>query len=251
MDLLERTRDLARRHPWEQARADVFVKVLASSGAFSHPVQIIDVGAGDGWIADQVARKVQPGSSVVAWDTNYSAADLAELAADAPSNLRFTEQRPHDPADWLLMLDVVEHVEDDAGFVADLVAANLRPGGFVLASVPAWQALYSSHDAALQHFRRYAPKTFRAVLEQAGLRIVGDGGMFSSLLIPRVIEVLRERRSPRDPAENSGVGAWTGGPTLTAALTAVLRADGAVGQFSGRLGVRLPGLSIWAVGQNS
>ncbi len=55
------------------------------------------------------------------------------------------------------MLDVIEHVEDDVGFVRDVVDGSLAPGGWVLVSVPAYQSLFSSHDRALKHFRRYAP----------------------------------------------------------------------------------------------
>lgn len=65
-------------------------------------------------------------------------------------------------ADLFVVSDVIEHIADDAGFVSDLVAA-MRPGAFLLITVPADPALWTQHDEAFGHFRRYLPDTLREV----------------------------------------------------------------------------------------
>src|SRR4030095_9935198 len=83
--------------------------------------------------------------------------------------------------DLVLLLDVIEHVEDDAGFLDGSIVPHLAPGGVLIVSVPAYQGLYSSHDDALAHHRRYSPGRLRAVLEPR-LDVAARGGLFASLL---------------------------------------------------------------------
>lgn len=62
--------------------------------------------------------------------------------------------------DVVLMTDVLEHIEDDA---ASAIAALelVHPGGIVIATVPAYQWLFSPRDAHHHHFRRYGKRQFR------------------------------------------------------------------------------------------
>src|SRR5262249_36544899 len=69
--------------------------------------------------------------------------------------------------DVVLMLDVLEHFHDEAA-VLDTARALLRPGGTLLVSVPAYQALWSQHDVVLQHVRRYTARRLRRALEAGG-----------------------------------------------------------------------------------
>lgn len=63
---------------------------------------------------------------------------------------------PHEPGsfDLVAALDVLEHVHDDRGS-ARALADLVRPGGWLLVTVPAHQALWGSHDRRLHHVRRY------------------------------------------------------------------------------------------------
>jgi SAM-dependent methyltransferase len=69
--------------------------------------------------------------------------------------------------DLILMLDVLEHFEDDVAVLAG-VRPLLKPGGALLVCVPAFQSLFSEHDAALQHVRRYSAARVRQSLEAGG-----------------------------------------------------------------------------------
>lgn len=86
--------------------------------------------------------------------------------------------------DMIVLLDVLEHVEDDIAAL-ERIRAKLAPGGRVLVTVPALPWLWSEHDETHHHFRRYTRATLRRSAEAAGLRIV-ETGFFSALLFPLV-----------------------------------------------------------------
>lgn len=69
-----------------------------------------------------------------------------------------------DQVDLVLLMDVIEHIEDDRGMMGALIAA-LRPGARILLTVPADMALWSRHDETAMHFRRYDRRMLRAVWE--------------------------------------------------------------------------------------
>lgn len=60
---------------------------------------------------------------------------------------------------------MMEHVERDDLLIREFNRV-LRPGGFLMATVPAHPYLWSDHDTALHHFRRYTVETFKAVLAE-------------------------------------------------------------------------------------
>jgi 2-polyprenyl-3-methyl-5-hydroxy-6-metoxy-1,4-benzoquinol methylase len=66
---------------------------------------------------------------------------------------------PPESFDVVLMTDVLEHVEDDVAS-AKTALELLRPGGIVVATVPAYQWLYSPRDAHHHHYRRYSKRRF-------------------------------------------------------------------------------------------
>lgn len=66
---------------------------------------------------------------------------------------------PRQSFDVVLMTDVLEHIEDDAS-AANAALRLLKPGGIVVATVPAYQWLYSPRDAWHHHFRRYSKRRF-------------------------------------------------------------------------------------------
>jgi hypothetical protein len=250
MDLNEVSGAGLRRHPWEVARARFFRRVLADAGLLDRPRAILDVGAGDGYLAGEVLASMPAGSTVTCLDPNYTDADLASYAAAARPGITFVRQPPDRRFDILMMLDVIEHVPDDRSFLGGLVAQSLAPGGQVLVSVPAWQSLFSAHDTALKHFRRYSPAACRALLADQGLEAVRSGGLFHSLLFPRALTVAREKLLTllgRPPVPPDNLGAWRGGALVSSVLENALALDNALTHALVRGGVGLPGLSVWAL----
>jgi SAM-dependent methyltransferase len=91
-----------------------------------------------------------------------------------PSNLR-------KKWDVILACDVIEHIEDDR-LAVQWIFDHLKPGGIFFATVPAFQWLFSDHDKALGHFRRYTAKTFDKLLPGDVERL--SGSYFNSYLFP-------------------------------------------------------------------
>lgn len=90
------------------------------------------------------------------------------------------------------MMDVIEHVDDDRGLVADYVA-KVRPGTRFVITVPAFQWLWSGHDVFLEHYRRYTVGQAEAVLRAAGLT-VERGWYFYGAVLPLVAGVRVAKR---------------------------------------------------------
>jgi SAM-dependent methyltransferase len=93
--------------------------------------------------------------------------------------------------DLVVAFDILEHIEED-----DLAAAEirrvLRPGGTALIAVPCDMRLWSAHDEAVHHVRRYERDTLRAVIQKAGLEI---DELWSWNVLLRPVAAWRRRRS--------------------------------------------------------
>ena len=210
----------------------------------------LDVGAGDAWFAEQLRRSLPEGSEVVCWDVNYRDTDISRAAPE--TGLILTADRPTGRFDRILLLDVVEHVADDRPFLQDILTEMLAPGGWVLVSVPAYQGLFSRHDTALGHYRRYSPRRMRHLLDAVGLERVAEGGLFHLLLLPRAAQVVLERVRGRgahneQDAVPVGIGQWAGGARSTALISFVLRSESRLSLALGFRKRTLPGLSYWAL----
>jgi len=120
--------------------------------------------------------------------------------------------------------DVLEHIEDDLAAVWE-IARVLRPGGAVVISVPAHPWLFSEHDAALHHFRRYSKATLRDLLKRGGLRIrrisYWNAALFPAICLHRLLVKPRRGREPRSDTSSSP---WL----INEALAALLAAEAAV-----------------------
>jgi hypothetical protein len=81
------------------------------------------------------------------------------------------------------MFDVLEHIEDEDGALAD-VSAILKPGAPFFLTVPAYSWLTSVDDRDAGHFRRYTLRRLARVLSQAGFGIRFASYMFAPLPLP-------------------------------------------------------------------
>ncbi|HVH47832.1 MAG TPA: methyltransferase domain-containing protein [Labilithrix sp.] len=253
MDLIESTD--GPRHPWEKSRKAFFTSVLSSALRGRAGTEVLDCGAGDAFFSASLAAVVDL-QSVTCWDVGYDAATIGRLekrygAAGGRTSFSFTRSMPGRRFDLILMLDVIEHVQDDVEFVTNIVETCLAPNGLVLVSVPAWQPLFSRHDVLLRHYRRYAPGQCDRVLRDSGLEITNRGGLFHSLVLPRMVAVVRERAEEAvgkaKPLSESAAGTWRGGRVVTSVVDAALRGDNALSHVAARVGLNLPGLSYWAL----
>lgn len=98
---------------------------------------------------------------------------------------------PNDFFDLVLAFDVLEHIEDDR-LAIDEIYRVLKPDGFFIFTVPAFNFLYGSHDQALQHFRRYNKKTIRNRL--LNLSCIELGYWVFSLFLPVAAQRIMQQK---------------------------------------------------------
>jgi len=170
----------------------------ALDAAGTHPRRIGDMGCGTGrnlMLLHEFGWAVGTDLSLPAlrWCRRRG---LQELVAAEITQLPFAEGS----LDLVAASEVLEHVQDDSAAAAEL-ARIVRPGGLLLITVPAYQFLWSEHDEALDHFRRYSARHTRRLLEEAGLRIERLSHCVSFLLAPiclfRVLQRALGRIRPR------------------------------------------------------
>lgn len=195
---------LEQRHWWYAERRALVRRLV---GPLT-PGRALDVGCGGGGNTG-VLRDL--GWQVTGLEYSPVAAqlarsrDLAVVRGDA-QRLPFADAS----MDLVMSTDMWEHIEDDAA-VARETARVLKPGGRALVAVPAGMDLWSGHDVALGHVRRYDRAGLTAVIEGAGLQVV-DLRSWNVLLRP--IARLRRRHNDSDsemeqvhPLVNAGLRA--------------------------------------------
>ena len=115
---------------------------------------ILEAGCGTGGNLATLARR----GSIAAFDPHIDALAFAQ-SRHPDVDIRqgaLPSELPYDEAsfDLVAALDVLEHVEDD-GASAHALVSLVRPGGWLIVTVPAHQALWGTHDRRLHHLRRY------------------------------------------------------------------------------------------------
>jgi hypothetical protein len=246
MDLRERPRGAVQRHPWELARARFFLDVLLGAQEPGLFRSALDAGSGDAYFAQRLAAELPDIEKVVCYDTGYQANSRQQLGIDEP-RVELCTELPAARFDLLLALDVLEHVDDDHGFLLGLVESHIEASGLVLLSVPAWSRLSSRHDRRMLHHRRYQPGQFRRLIDEAGLSIIRGGGLFHTLLVPRVLEVALDGLGLLPDTPDDQVLQWQHGPLLTGTVATGLRIDNILSKLASRIRLPLPGLSEWAL----
>ena len=170
--------DIEPRHFWFHGRRRFIQYALARELArtsFAEPPSAIDLGGGaGGWIKH--LRTEMPGAfkELAFGDSSPRALQLAEavLGPDVPRfhvDLRSLPWR--DRWDIAFLLDVIEHIRDDAEAIRQIRLA-LRPGGLLFATAPAIHRLWTYNDDLERHARRYSRRDFQKLADECGLELI-------------------------------------------------------------------------------
>jgi SAM-dependent methyltransferase len=177
-------------HWWYRGRRR-FLRAELDRLPLAPSARLLDAGCGSGRTLDELARY----GRVSGVDLSPEAVAAARLRGHDDVHVARVEELPFGDAtfDVVTCLDVVEHTPDDRETLAELWRVT-RPGGLLVVTVPAYQALWSWHDEVNLHFRRYDSPSLRAAARCAGWEIVADTHFNSLLLAPAAAVRLAQRR---------------------------------------------------------
>ena len=194
-----RYRELWHSHWWWRARRAVIERAVRRLAVNSPLDNILDIGCGDGLFFHFLeqfgnVRGIESDSRIVSDPTWNQQIEITNFDESYSCEERFN---------LILMLDVLEHIEDDRGAVRKLFEL-LAPGGHVVLTVPAISSLWSQHDVVNGHFRRYLLKKLVDLLESEGLTVVKKRYLFSWAVLPMFVR--RCLHPAQSTIEESGYG---------------------------------------------
>lgn len=181
--------DAIGRHWYYRSKAAALRRAVSGLA----PRRLLDIGAGSGFFSRHLLAAT-PAESALCVDIGYPA-DRDDQVAGKPVHYR-RDTGPTD-CDLVLMMDVLEHVDDDRGLVHHY-AGKVPTGAHFLVTVPAFSFLWSGHDVFLEHKRRYRLPEIEAVLGDAGLEIV-RGAYYFGLVFPLAAAVRLADRNTTEP----------------------------------------------------
>jgi SAM-dependent methyltransferase len=248
MDLTELKNQNSKRHPWELARLEALRIITRQLQSFKGNLTVLDVGCGDGYISRELF-KISGVENIICLDIHLSEKQIQEFSRQGKKIVYINKYSEIDGQlfDLILLLDILEHVEDDKTFLSDIVQEHLNVNGYILITVPAFQLLYSAHDRYLKHCRRYNIKDIIYIVHSAGLEDLSSGYLFCTLLFLRFMSLLCQRLSSNMIIVNSGVGDWRRGELITKFIEFVLSADNKFCLFMNKLDLKIPGLTCWVL----
>jgi len=177
------------RHWYFWGKRRIILELLASHVAGRKGL-VLEAGCGTGRMIGELARF----GDVYAMDVFTEA--LQYCAGRGCANLlqgSVTQLPFKDGAfDLVTSLDVIEHVEDDQAALIELYRV-LKPGGSLVVTVPAYMLLWSQHDIALHHKRRYTMAGLQVKLQRAGFTVTRISA-FNFFVFPAVALLRVSRR---------------------------------------------------------
>jgi SAM-dependent methyltransferase len=183
--------------------------------------RLLEIGAGQGSVSSLLARRfdyvgVEPDPisyRVAARRVGHLGQLLNCSVEELPDEERF---------DIVCAFDVLEHIEDDRGALAQWLR-HLRPGGRLLISVPSGPHRFGVQDEYVGHFRRYDRAGLVEILGQAGLRdleVISYGFPLGHVLEVGRSTVARFRAVPSTRRDGTNASArWLQPPDWAAPAT--------------------------------
>jgi SAM-dependent methyltransferase len=195
MDPIEYQRmyELEDRHWWFQSRLLMIEGLMrrhVAPALDGRRPRLLDLGCGTGMFLSRRAGDAQ------AFGLDFSrqalgfchARGLDRVAQGDAARLPFADGS----FDVVTAFDLIEHVREDGALIAEILRV-LRPGGMLLATVPAHPILWSGHDVSLHHHRRYRRRQFEALFDPARWETIRMTAGFTLIFPPALLIRLSRR----------------------------------------------------------
>ena len=181
--VFDRMAELDQHHWWFIARRRILEALIKRVVRPPQDARILEVGCGTGHNIPMLKEF----GTVEASELDHSARTLANQRHPGTvkeARLPDLSMFERNAYDLIALLDVLEHVPDDLASLR-AIHRRLKPGGALLLTVPANPWMWSAHDAAHHHFRRYTRANLEDLFLRAGLE-VQLLSYFNSLLFPLI-----------------------------------------------------------------
>ena len=227
--------ELDDRHWWYRALRRILSELIRREVRLPADARILEIGCGTGHNLQMLSGF----GHVDGLELDDEAAALSEkrLGRSIPRSPLPQLADVADDYDLIGAFDVIEHIEDDHAALA-AIATKLKRGGKFMMTVPAHPWMWTAHDVANHHKRRYSKKALRSLVEGSPMRL-DRIGYFNSLLFPLAVA---ERTVSKLRGKDDGDVSLPPG-ALNRTLEAVFASER---HLVGRLPLP-PGLSLFAV----
>jgi SAM-dependent methyltransferase len=217
--LMQTMLDVDEHHWWYRGRRQIIHAELDRL-ALPDAARVLDAGCGSGRTLQELVRY----GAVEGVELNEDAAKMAGERGDGEVKVGRLEDLPwaQDTFDLIVCLDVIEHTPDD-GLTLRELRRVCKPGGWLLVTVPAYPALWSAHDEANHHYRRYTRRSLRQAALGSGWQVTRMTSFNSLLLAPAAVVRLAQRR--RRDTNSHSANLDLGPDWLNDALERPLRAE--------------------------
>jgi ubiquinone/menaquinone biosynthesis C-methylase UbiE len=173
--------DLETFYWWFVARRKLLLEVMSDLGDIPESAALLDVGCGTGLNYSVLSKfgKVfgaDPSTEALSFARSRG---LEHLVLSRAEDLQF----PNEMFDVITSMDVLEHTDNDLVSLQEMWRV-LKPGGIVVITVPAYGFLWSEHDEALHHRRRYTAHELRNKLTTAGFEVQRSTYFITLLFFP-------------------------------------------------------------------
>lgn len=184
--VFDRMAELDGQHWWYLARREILAELIAREAKLPPRARILEIGCGTGHNLPMLQRFGEVEAAELDPEARaLSARRLGKLVYDA--GLPELVQQVDGQYEMVALLDVLEHIPDDRGAL-DAIKQLLKPMGALLIAVPANPWMWTAHDVAHHHHRRYRKSQLATLAKQAGYRIELLSP-FNTLLFPPIAAV--------------------------------------------------------------
>lgn len=168
--------DRFRNFFWHVTRSQFVLKALKK---YSKTHSVVDVGAGAGVF--QFHYKMAFPKAQYYFIEPIAA--LRERLQKASGSYAVQGENTPLPQEAIVLLDVVEHIENDVEFLKSL-HSRMASGSLAIITCPAFKLLWSHWDVKMGHFRRYRRKQLVKVAQAAGFEVLESRYLFHLFLLP-------------------------------------------------------------------
>lgn len=172
--------EIGETYWWFTARRSIIVDVLSRTVSRGKHCNILDVGCGPGNMLGYLADF----GMVHGLDMSEEALELCKKRGYGAVKKGEIERTgyPDEVFDTIIALDVLEHCVDDTLALKEVFRV-CKKSGYCIFTVPAYRFLWTQHDTALHHKRRYAREELISKVQASGFSVI-NATYFNALLFP-------------------------------------------------------------------